>query len=179
MDTHSNYFDLFHLPVQIPVDIQKLSTEYQQLQRMYHPDNFATAPEAEKMMMLQKSATINDAFQTLKDPILSASYLLTLKGIDVSAEHNIINDTDFLMEQFILREQLDSIEQQLNQSQKEQELEAFSLEIKQKYQDTYQDLLDCLQQSEWQNGLNVVNKLRYLTRLRQQIDQLEDSLFAL
>lgn len=179
MSKIDNYFELFSLPTHIPVDSAQLTTAYQQLQRRYHPDNFATAAESEKVAMLQKSAMINDAFQTLKDPILSAEYLLSLNGIDVSVEQNIVHDTHFLMEQFELREQLDTIENNSDIEQKEQLLANFSDVVKQRRQYAYQQLLTLVANENWPPSLNEIHKLRFLAKLQLQIERLEDQLFEL
>ena len=91
-----NYFELFQLPIQLPIDSGQLTANYQQLQRQYHPDNFANANDNEKMAIIQKSAMINDGYQTLKNPIKAAEYFLSLQGFDVATEQNIIHDADFL-----------------------------------------------------------------------------------
>lgn len=179
MSNIDNYFELFSLPTHIPVDIKQLTAAYQQLQRRYHPDNFATAAEHEKVAILQKSATINDAFQTLKDPILSAEYLLLLNGINVDIEQNIIHDNHFLMEQFELREQLDSIENGSDVMQKEQQLTHFSDLVKQKRQQAYQQLISLVESTNWPLAQVEIHKLRFLAKLQLQIERLEDQLFEL
>ena len=53
---------------------------------------------------MQASTRVNEAFQTLKDPLQRALYLLTLYPPPTSKA--IPHDTDFLMEQMELRETL-------------------------------------------------------------------------
>lgn len=165
-----NYFELFHLPLALPVDTSLLSTQYQQLQKQYHPDNFATAVDSDKIIIVQRSAMINDAYNTLKDPIKAAEYLLTLKGFDVAKEQNIIHDNDFLMEQFVLREKLDLIENQAD----ELALDDFFTEITTRKKTVYNELLDLISVQKWSSALNQINKIRYLTRLIEQIEKLQD-----
>ena len=80
----TNYFELFQLPIKLPIDSGQLTVNYQQLQRQYHPDNFAQATDNEKVAIIQKSAMINDGYQTLKNPLKAAEYLLSLQGVDVA-----------------------------------------------------------------------------------------------
>ncbi|OCG57738.1 Fe-S protein assembly co-chaperone HscB [Gilliamella sp. Nev5-1] len=175
-----NYFELFNLPVQLPVDVISLTTHYQQLQRQYHPDNFAVATDSEKMAAVQKSATINDGYQILKNPIKAAEYYLSLQGFGVATEKNIIHDADFLMEQFALREKLDSIENQANF----QALDDFHKEIIEREKMVYNQLLQLIVKQDivkqdWQSALNQIYKLRYLARLIEQIEKLQDKQFDL
>ena len=170
-----NYFELFQLPIQLPIDNGQLTANYQQLQRQYHPDNFAQATDNEKVAIIQKSAMINDGYQTLKNPLKAAEYLLSLQGVDVAIEQNIIHDADFLMEQFSLREKLDDIESQNNIEL----LDYFHSEISQREKQVYQQLLGDISQQNWQAALNQIYKIRYLARLIEQIEKLQEKQFAL
>lgn len=170
-----NYFELFQLPISLPVDMAHLTAHYQQLQRQYHPDNFANATDSEKVAIIQKSAMINDAYQTLKDPIKAAQYLLSLQGFDVETEQNIIHDADFLMEQFTLREQLDEIEQQANFAL----LDDFDAQISERKRAVYQQLLQHIAKQDWQLALNQIYKIRYLARLIEHIEKLQEKQFPL
>ncbi len=171
----TNYFELFQLPIKLPIDSGQLTVNYQQLQRQYHPDNFAQATDNEKVAIIQKSAMINDGYQTLKNPLKAAEYLLSLQGVDVATEQNIIHDADFLMEQFSLREKLDDIESQNNIEL----LDDFHSEISQREKQVYQQLLDDISQQNWQAALNQIYKIRYLARLIEQIEKLQEKQFAL
>lgn len=70
----SDYFQLFGLPVQFAVDEVLLKERYFAAQRKTHPDRSAGVEAA------QKAAEINQAYQTLKNPVKRAEYLLTLSG---------------------------------------------------------------------------------------------------
>ena len=63
-----NYFELFGLPSQFALDGSLLSSQFRELQKRFHPDNFATASERDRLMAVQKAAQINDAYQVLKNP---------------------------------------------------------------------------------------------------------------
>lgn len=81
-----NHFELFGLPFLFALDNQELSTQFRELQRHFHPDNFAMASERDRMMAMQKAAQINDAFQTLKNPISRAEYMLSERDEDIRGE---------------------------------------------------------------------------------------------
>ncbi len=171
----NNYFELFQLPVKLPVDVSQLNQQYRQLQRQYHPDNFSLSTDAEKREMIQKSALINDGYVTLKNPIKAAEYLLTLQGISISAEKNIIYDNDFLEEQFELREKLDDIESQSDFAQ----LDGFYSDIEQQKTAKYHQLLDDIVKQDWPSAQQQIYKIRYLVKLIEQIEKLQEKQDAL
>lgn len=90
-----DYFTLFGLPAQYLLDVQALATRFQDLQRQFHPDRFASRPQAEQLAAVQQSATINQAWQTLRNPLSRAEYLLSLHGFDLASEQHTVRDTAF------------------------------------------------------------------------------------
>lgn len=54
-----DYFTLFGLPARYQLDTRALSLRFQDLQRQYHPDKFASGSQAEQLAAVQQSATIN------------------------------------------------------------------------------------------------------------------------
>ena len=44
-----DYFTLFGLPASYTLSLEQLAVRYQDLQRQYHPDKFASAPAAEQL----------------------------------------------------------------------------------------------------------------------------------
>lgn len=103
---HKSHFAIFDLPVAFAVDLGMLSTRYRDLQSAVHPDRFANATEPEKRAAMSRAVEINDAYNTLKEPVRRAMYLLSLKGIDALAASDTAMPLDFLMEQVEWREAL-------------------------------------------------------------------------
>ena len=83
-----DYFTLFGLPASYTLSLEQLAVRYQDLQRQYHPDKFTSAPAAEQLAAVQHSATINQAWQTLRHPLTRAEYLLSLHGFDLASEQD-------------------------------------------------------------------------------------------
>ncbi|MHB1950781.1 MAG: Fe-S protein assembly co-chaperone HscB [Acidiferrobacteraceae bacterium] len=104
-----HYFRLFNLPAAFEIDAADLAVRYRELQRAVHPDRFAAGSDAERVRAVQQAAEVNDAFQTLKDPVRRARYLLMLRGVDTEDETDTVMDPAFLMEQMDLREQLEHV----------------------------------------------------------------------
>lgn len=112
LDLSKNHFELFDLPVSYRVDLQILRDRYRELQRQVHPDRYASGTEQEQRLAMQGSTLINEAFETLKDPLARAQYLLTLHQVDFNPDTETTKDTAFLMEQLELREVLSEIDGQ-------------------------------------------------------------------
>lgn len=103
----SDYFTLLGLLPHFVVDNAKLKASYLLLQKKFHPDNFIDATPQEKMQATLTASKINQAYQTLKDPLKRANYILTLHDIDALNENDTAMPMDFLMEQMQLREALE------------------------------------------------------------------------
>ncbi|MFQ5488116.1 MAG: Fe-S protein assembly co-chaperone HscB [Gammaproteobacteria bacterium] len=93
------------MPLSYDIDTAQLTERYRQLQHLVHPDRFSGATEQERRLAAQHAARVNEAYQTLKDALSRARYLLELRGADPTAHGTMA--PDFLMEQMALREQLE------------------------------------------------------------------------
>lgn len=167
-----DYFTLFGLPARYQLDTQALSLRFQDLQRQYHPDKFASGSQAEQLAAVQQSATINQAWQTLRHPLMRAEYLLSLHGFDLASEQHTVRDTAFLMEQLELREELDEIEQ----AKDEARLESFIKRVKKMFDTRHQLMVEQLDNEAWDAAADTVRKLRFLDKLRSSAEQLEEKL---
>ncbi len=100
-----NYFELFDIPVTLRVSSEGLADKYFALQKLYHPDRFAQASEAEQAQALERSSQVNKAFGVLKNPDETIKYLLLQKGL-LQEEEKYELSPAFLMEMMELNEQL-------------------------------------------------------------------------
>ena len=168
-----DYFTLFGLTPKYAIDSEQLTHRFQELQRQYHPDRFATCSEQEKMQALQHAATINAAYQSLRHPLKRAEYMLLLQGYDINNEQHTLHDTAFLMEQLELREELDNIE---NSAQPLEQLSVFMKNVKKMQQTRSALMVSELDSMQWEKAADTVRKLRFLDKLQQQAEQLEERL---
>jgi molecular chaperone HscB len=76
-----DYFTFFGLPYKLNLDTANLEREFYALSRHLHPDINAISTPEEQEWSLQQSSSLNDAYRTLKDPILRTEYLLRLQGV--------------------------------------------------------------------------------------------------
>lgn len=169
-----NYFDLFGLPTAFELDGSLLSSAFRTLQKQCHPDNFATHTESERLAAVQKAAQINDGYQALKNPISRAEHLLALQNIQLDSEQHTLQDTDFLMTQLELREELEQLERQ--QPSLEQ-LTEFEQRVKKMHQHYLAQVEQQLQQSQWLSAADSVRKLKFITKLTHEIARVEEQIF--
>lgn len=166
-----NHFELFGLPIQFEVDGSLLSSQYRELQRLSHPDNFATASERDRLLAVQKTAQINDAYQVLKHPIDRAEYILMLNGIDIRAEQKTLQDPMFLMEQMMLREELEEITA-------EERLFDFDKKVSKMYSQHLLEIEKELNDAQWDEATDRVRKLKFIAKLKNEIERVEDHLLG-
>lgn len=171
-----NYFELFNIPVSFDVDLSVLPHTYQQLQRLTHPDKFASGSEQQKLVAVQKNAQVNDAYSILKSPLSRAEYLLSLRGIDLQHEQQTIKDSAFLMQQMEWREALAEITEQADPLAA---LESLEDEINQTIKSDLAQLRLSLiseQAADEQKAADIIRQLKFLYKLLSEIELKEDSL---
>lgn len=171
-----NFFELYGLPQQFEIDLVKLSVAYKALAQVTHPDKFATGSQSEKLRAVQKSAQVNDGYQTLKSPVSRAEHILELRGLDLKHEQQTLQDTAFLMQQMELREQLDDVDSSADPMSSLALLEQdISNQIKQMI-DELKRLLEPNGAEANKNAADQVRKLKFLYKLRVEIERKEDNL---
>ncbi|RMG57964.1 MAG: Fe-S protein assembly co-chaperone HscB [Gammaproteobacteria bacterium] len=107
VDLAQDYFSLFGLEPGPEVDRAALDARYRALQSQLHPDRFASAGAQERRLSVQSAGFVNEAYETLKDPLRRLKYLLELRGVHLDADKDTTSDPAFLMQQMELRERLE------------------------------------------------------------------------
>jgi len=101
-----SHFDLLGLAPAFTLDLAELEKNYFAAQRQFHPDRFVGKPPAERALAAGRSADINHAYNTLKNPLSRAQYLLQMQGIRVGTEaDNVKPSQAILIEAMELREE--------------------------------------------------------------------------
>jgi molecular chaperone HscB len=88
----SDFFSVFSLPRHLNIDLPALEKAFYLQSRRLHPDRFAAKPAAEQEAALAESSRLNDAYRTLKDPILRTQYLLSLEGVELEEQSKTATD---------------------------------------------------------------------------------------
>src|SRR5580693_2283850 len=87
-----DYFSFFSLPRKLTLDVVALEKQFYVLSRKLHPDRFAAKPVEEQEAALVQSSLLNDAYRTLRQPILRTQYLLTLEGVELEEQSKAATD---------------------------------------------------------------------------------------
>ena len=170
-----NYFSLFSIPVSYSVDDTELASRYLSLQKSMHPDKFAQCTEQERLFSVKQTARLNDAYMTLKSPLLRARYLLQIIGYELSDDKNTIMDPAFLMQQMELREAISMAKQK---KMGIEEFEETIDHIDDLYNSNLAEIKRCFDDPKpaYDQVSDVIRKLQFITKLREEADHITDSL---
>ncbi len=169
-----DYFDLFALPVSYNVDGVLLAQRYRELQHTIHPDKYTTSSDQDRRLSLQLTAQVNEAFQTLKNPILRAKYLLQLH--DAVPDDNAAMNPEFLGEQMELRERLADIK---DSQDKGNELARISddLDIRSReIQERFGRFFDSGKPDDLDSAGGIFLEMQFIDKLQREIAEIETEL---
>lgn len=176
LDFSKNHFDLFGIPTSFRINRALLAERYRALQQNLHPDRYAAAGDREKRLSMQASTRVNEAYETLKDPLRRADYLIRLQDGDATGQQATTQDTAFLMEQMELREALAEVKEQsdpitavgkvLDRLADQSRVLIGELEV----------LLQVLPATDLEAARELVRKLQFVTKCRVEAEDLEAEL---
>ena len=159
-----DYFEFFDLPHNLAIDLKDLEKRFYALSRELHPDRFARRSAAERERALEDSATLNDAYRTLRDPSARAFYLMKREGFDIGEQGSKDVPPELLEEMFELNMAIE-------------EADAPQLEASLRRFEKMRDALDSELQAkfaEWDTSYSrealsairgVLNRRKYITNL--------------
>jgi molecular chaperone HscB len=105
----TDYFGFFGWPRKLTIDPALLEEQFHKLSWKLHPDNFVRASEEERILSLDRSSQLNDAYRTLRDPIARIEYLLLRLGLRKEGTTKQQAPPELLEEVFELNESLDEL----------------------------------------------------------------------
>lgn len=105
----TDFFGFFALERKLGLDTAALERQFYELSWKLHPDNFHNASGYEQELSLAKSAVLNDAWRTLRDPVARVEYLLGLEGVRREGDIKQQAPPDLLEEVFELNEYLEEL----------------------------------------------------------------------
>jgi molecular chaperone HscB len=104
----TDHFSRLGLTPRYALEAVELERQYFGFQRRLHPDRFVTRSPRERALSQQQATALNEAYETLKDPLRRAAYLLRLAGrtVDINGSATV-DDPVLLLEAMEMREALE------------------------------------------------------------------------
>jgi molecular chaperone HscB len=163
-----DFYTLFGLPRAYAVDAARLDARYREIQSQVHPDKHAHLSDAEKRTAMQWASRANEGYQTLKQPLERARYLLHLAGHDAEVETNTAMPAAFLMAQMELREAVSDARVARDLETLEDLHDRMRREIKGRYC-KLQQVLD--ESGDYAAAAALVRELMFEEKLLHEIDE--------
>jgi molecular chaperone HscB len=166
------HFALFDLQPSFRLDADLLASRYRELARQVHPDRFADASEREQRLALEQSASLNEAYSTLKSPSQRARYLLVLRGPELPLEVTV-QDPGFLLRQMQLREELED----LHESADLAGVASFKRRLKVAQDELNESFAVCWDDPQQrEQAERLMRRMQFLDKLSHEVRQLEERL---
>lgn len=166
------HFALFELQPTFRLDLEQLAARYRELARAVHPDRFADAPEREQRLALERSASLNEAYLTLKSPPKRARYLLALKGGELPLEVTV-HDPEFLLQQMQWREELEDLQDSADLSG----VAGFKRRLKAAQEQLNESFAACWDDAaQREQAERLMRRMQFLDKLTYEVRQLEERL---
>ncbi|TBU94444.1 co-chaperone HscB [Phytopseudomonas dryadis] len=166
------HFALFELQPSFNLDLEQLATRYRELARSVHPDRFADASEREQRLALERSASLNEAYRTLRSDSQRARYLLAMRGPELPLEVTV-QDPEFLMQQMQWREELEELQDDADLAG----VAAFKRRLKVAQQALNERFAVCWDDVERrEEAERLMRRMQFLDKLSHEVRQLEERL---
>lgn len=98
----SDYFAIFGIEKKLALDLEDLQRRFYSNSREWHPDRHARASAQQLAWAEEASATLNDAWRVLRDPVARAEYVLKGEGFDIGEQRGKDVPPELLEEVFEL-----------------------------------------------------------------------------
>jgi molecular chaperone HscB len=175
LDFQQDFFQLFGLNAHYRIDGAQLEQHYLALQAQVHPDKFAHLSEAERRVSMQWATRVNEGYQTLRNGVQRARYLLSLHGVDTQEETNTAMPADFLMQQMEWREAIE----EAKEARDENLLTGLEARLQHEMRELEQQLAAKIDdERDYPGAAATVRKLKFMERLADEIasafDAIED-----
>ena len=175
-DFSQTYFELFELNPVFEIDARRSHAEQQRLQAIYHPDRYVNASDRDKRVSVQVASWINQAYETLQDPVKRSRYLLEISGATISDDSSTTSDTEFLMEQIELREEVESCRHSEDALHHSEQIE---LRLAQRADQLASEFVANFDTPDLDAALLSSRKMQFIQRIQQQLSELQFELEGL
>ncbi len=162
-------FDLLGLPARFDLDGDVIERAFYERSKELHPDRFASAPAAERVVALSRSRALNDAYQTLKKPVGRAEYLLERAGFSIGENERL--DPVTIMAVLEMREEL----AEARAAKATVKIEALQADMQQRRVRDLTELDRLFAQQDLDGIKRVLIGLRYVDRYLEECDTALDA----
>ncbi len=169
-DFSQTYFELFGLNPVFDIDRARLQAEQQRLQATYHPDRYVNADDRDKRVSVQIASWVNQAYETLQDPVKRSRYLLEINGATIPDDSSTTSDTEFLMEQIDLREEVESCRHGEEPLRKCEQIEA---RLAQRADQLAAEFVTRFEARDLDEALLSSQKMQFIQRIQHQLSELQ------
>ncbi|MFH1804010.1 MAG: Fe-S protein assembly co-chaperone HscB [Pseudomonadota bacterium] len=157
-----DHFARFGVTPGFVIDLDAIEARYIALQQVLHPDRFATKSPREQALSQQQATSLNDAFETLKNPVSRAEYLLRMAGhAPEGGEGHTVNDPELLMEALEMREAL-------SDATDRGAIDAMIRDVRGSARDCEADLAAALDSGAYDRAKKLATRLTYLQKMTQE-----------
>lgn len=172
-ELNKSHFELFGLTERFAIDPTALDAAYRNVQGAVHPDRYGGAPGTERRLAMQLATQVNEAYRTLRDPVLRAAYLCARHGADPQVASNTAMPAAFLGQQMELRERLDDARDARSAGQLQQLRE----ELTSDRQALLAQLAEAIDaRGDYPLAASLVRQLMFVERFGEDVDSVDDLL---
>jgi len=173
LDFDKNHFELFGLAPAFQIDLTQLEQSYRDIQAQVHPDKHADQGDVERRLAMQWATHANEAYQTLRQPLARARYLLQMNGVEGDEASNTAMSPAFLMEQMEWREAIG----EAKAGEEIAELEHLSGRLRAEMQQRQEKLRQSLDvEHNFTAAAEQVRELKFMEKLREEINNALEAL---
>ncbi len=158
-------FQLFSLPYEFNIDIEKLEADFFNLQHKLHPDKFINANENERLFSGIHSGNLNQSYHLLVDPISRAGILLKIL-INYDLKEKTLTDKILLFEIMELEEEKENLEQK-------KDALIFFKKIMGLIDDEIKTINNKFKEENYLEAAKIHTKLTYLKKIKNDFKKVE------
>jgi len=174
-----DFYELLDIPehdrehVSFGIDVNLLEKSFKNLQKRIHPDLYTNKSLMEQELSSQHSSLINQAYNTLKNPVKRAAYILKyFYNIDALAETSgTYDDPAVNMEVFLLRETVDELNYKNTSPQNKKIIDEALHEIKEKEEQTIAQFQTMCQEQDIHGMTKAAIMMKYISKAKESMKE--------
>ncbi|KAG7099211.1 hypothetical protein E1B28_001078 [Marasmius oreades] len=159
--------DIPYSPNPFEIDEATLKRNFRQSQAACHPDAWSSKGPDKHNTAEQLSAAINNAYQTLLNPLSRIEYLLAANSCGLD-ETDKVDDLEFLDDIMTAREKIHNTEAK-------EDLEVVTQQNEERIDGTLREISRLVEAQAWEEAKEAAIRLRYLDGIRKAAQEWQSS----